>query len=415
MNYTFIKDFHKSRKNKIGASDIPFLVPNPEIQIESLAAYTDSKGIRHACTALDLYNEKLNGKDYEYSFPADMGHYLEGKAIYEFISDNISKDIANEFLYGYTKHQNEQNMQSFRKNKKICINPEPYNNTLFKHNTEASNEYGVAHADILYDPYQIENDDIRNGLKKIKINGLIIDLSSPFIIEAKTARKYTVDARKKNKYKGYDLSLKTWQGLPLKVVFQVLYQMKLYNVDTAYIALIFDTSEKHYWQIKANKKHQNELVTLAHYMKKCIDTKTPPKQLLMNSKDIQKLYPEIKEDFREAINEELADIIKIAKIRKKAAQQENECKKKKEDCDERMSLHLKDTQMIKGIVNDSLQTIAKWQFRSGGKRIVGLTDIKERDDSKNIIRYLKNKDLIKLSKDSIKPTICIKSSELESE
>lgn len=428
MNYKFITDFHKSRQAKIGASDIPKLIPHPEKQTESLSAYTDSKGKRHSETAFDLYDEKINGKKWEYSFPAEMGHVLEGQALYEFIKDNIDKDVAFEFLRGYQMHKMEQETQSHKAGKLICINPEPYNQTPFKHNTETVSSYGVAHADCVYDPggnngmvvpdsfYESRGlDKSMCGGVTIKKNGLTIDLSKPFIIEAKSARSHTVSARKKDKYKGYDLTLKSWQGIPLKVYFQVQYQMILYNIDMAYVSLIFDTSEKYYWQIKANKKHQRDLIQIAEYMKKCIDNKTPPKQLLMNSKDIASLYPEIKEDFREVKNDELAQILKIATIEKKADQQEKMHAKVKKDAQERMSIHLRDTEVLKGIVNGKLKTITKWKKTGGATGIMGLSDIGKREDSKKLLNYIKRNKLTKTGEVNKKPSVVIKLSELEGE
>jgi len=409
MNYSYIKNFEKSRDKKIGASDIAWCIPHPEIQTESLAAYTDEKGQRHHCTALDLYNEKINGKKYFYSFPADMGHYLEGKALFEFISDNISNNIATEFLKGYILHKIE------KKTPLDYINPEPFNTTIFMHNTEAITNYGVAHADCIYKP----NNTFKNPLPDIKLmgnikkNDLIIDFSKPFIIEAKSARLYTVDARKNDKYKGYDLKLKKWQGIPLKVYFQLQYQMALYQIDMSYLSLIFDTSQKYYWQIKANKKHQKELIQIAEYMKQCIDSRTPPKQLLMNSKDIQKLYPEIQDDFRQVSGKELDDILEIAVLEKYASAQEKLWKRKKEDAQERISIHLKDTQKLKGIVDGELKDIAKWRNTGGGNRILGLGDIEEREDNKRIIKYLEKNKLIYETKKGRKPSIIINKDDLD--
>lgn len=414
MNYHYIKDFHKSREARIGASDIPHIIPHPTIQIESLAAYTKD-GKRYPCTALDLYNEKINPSPWEYNFPAEMGHYLEGRALYEFIADNISWTMANDFLKGYQMHKMEQEKQVLdHGHPNLCINPEPYNSTPFKHNTEALVDYGVAHGDCLYVPENSFNNSLPdvNHMGIIKINGLTIDLSKPFLIEAKSARLYTVSARKKDPYKGYDLSLKQWQGIPLKVYFQLQYQMYLYNVDMSYLSLIFDTSEKHYWQIKANKKHQQEIVQLASYMKQCIDSKTPPKQLVMNNKDIQKLYPVIKDDFREVSGDELSELLIIASGMRQAAEQEKNWKKKKEDANERMSIHLKDTDMIKGVVNDTLQTIAKWKKTGGGSGVMGLKDIGEREDGKKLLRYLKKNKLIKDKSTGRSPVVVIKGEEL---
>jgi len=427
MNYHYITDFHKSRESRIGASDISWLIPHPTKQIESLAAYTDIKGKRQACTALDLYNEKIKPSPWEYNFPADMGHRLEGFALYEFIADNISRDIATDFLRGYQMHEMEQNAETYKAGKMVCVNPEPYNNTPFKHNTEALIDYGVAHGDCLYDPrgfnlkkiLGFENENIKKGKKLstynyiIKKNGLTIDLSKPFLIEAKSARRFTVSARKKDQFKGYDLTLKKWQGVPLKVYFQVQYQMWLYKVDVCYLALIYDTSEKHYWQIDANKKHQSEIVQLASYVKQCIDSRTPPKQLVMNSKDIAALYPEIKDDFREVVGAELLELLTISKERHRAADQEKNWKDKKNDCDERMSIHLKDTQEVKGIVDGGLVTIAKWKETKPSLYTMGLGDIKKRDDSKRLLKYLEKNKLIKESAGSKKPSVVIKADELE--
>ena len=413
MDYNYIKDFHKSRQSVIGASDIPKLIPHPENSNESLSAYTDQKGKRQACTALDLYYEKVNGKDYEYSFPADMGHYLEGKALYEFIKDNIDKGIADKFYRGYQLHKLESDTT------KEAVNPEPYNSTPFKHNTEARNNFGVAHADCLYCPIDIyielakENKKL-NGTSPyiIKSNGLTIDLSKPFIIEAKSANLYSAMARKHDQYSGYDLSLKEWQGVPLKHYMQIQYQMALYNVDIAYLSLIFNTSEKHYWQIEANKKHQAELLELAQYMKKCIDTKTPPKKLLMNSKDIKKLYPEIKDDFKTISGQELEEIKEVIKTYNEAKKQENRWKAKKNDAQERLSVHLKDTAMVKGVINGELHDICKWRSTGGGYNVAGIKEIEKRDDGKTIMNYLKRKKLIKEKVTGHVPSVLIKDLEV---
>lgn len=407
MNYHYIANFEKSRKNRIGASDVPWLIPHPIRQIESLAAYTDDKGNRHANTANDLYEMKVNNIKSESGFPAEMGHYLEGRILREFIADNIDSKIADDFFRGYMMHKMDQDAQ------KTAINPEPYNNTPFKHNTEAEAGWGVAHGDIVYHTdYSMTK---KLGLEKdwiIKKNGLIIDLSKPFLIEAKSARYWSA-RRKEDPYNGYDLDLYTWQGIPLRIYFQCQFQMLLYDVDVCYVALLFDTSSKHYWQIQANKKHQDELQQLAMYMKKCIDTKTPPKDLLMNSKDIRALYPEIKEDFKEVKDDELKTIIQTAKKYIEAKEQEKAWKEKKEQYEDTISIHLKDTQLLKGNINGMFLDLAKWKETGGGEYTMSLKDIRSREDAQTIERYLKRKKLIKQSQKNRKPSIMIKEKDLE--
>lgn len=418
INYLFISNFHKSRENRIGASDIPALIPHPIKQVESLAAYTDEKGQRHAMTALDLYNDKIGNIHHASGFPAEMGHWLEGRALYEFISDNIDKTIAKEFLRGYMMHKIEQD------NSTDAINPAPFNNTPFKHNTEVQNEYAVAHADCIYDasdgriinkPLSMGRSGIiqtKESMDIIKSNGMIIDLSKPFLIEAKSARYFSA-RRKDDPYTGYDLDLHEWQGIPLKVYFQVQFQMHLYGVDTCYVVLIFDTSSKHYWQIKANKKHQLELEQLARYMKKCIDEKTPPKELMMNAKDIQALYPDIQEDFRELKGDELSEVLKIAIEEIDASENEKAWKRKKEQAADRLSIHLKDTKILKGNIGGMIVDIAKWKETGGSERTVGLAEIREREDGATVEKYLRRKGLVKKSEESRKPSVTLKRKDIE--
>jgi hypothetical protein len=415
-NYKYITDFHKSRAGRIGASDVPALIPHPIKQVESLAAYTDDKHQRHAMTALDLYNAKINNEYSPSGFQAEIGHWLEGKAIHAFITDNIDNSTAKDFLRGYMMHKIEQD------NSKEAVNPEPYNNTPFKHNTEVQNDYGVAHADCVYDPsFGIDmpkwfleefKGKSNKGEVKIKSNGLIIDLTKPFLIEAKTANYFSA-RRKEDPYTGYDLDLHEWHGVPLKVYMQTQFQMHLYKVDVCYVVLIFNTSSKHYWQIKYNKKHATELEQLAQYMKKCIDEKTPPKNLLMNAKDIQALFPAIQEDFKEIKGDELNTILKIAIDENEASEQEKIWKRKKEQCAEMMAIHLKDTKVLKGNVGGMIVDIARWKETGGSERVMGLGDIGKRDDADTIIKYLKKKKLIKTGEPNLKPDICIKKKDLE--
>lgn len=412
MNWKYIENFEQSRESRIGGSEIIWCIPHPEKQIESLGAYTDEKGVRHACTALDLYDVKINKTKRQSGFPAEMGHFIEVKSIYEFIKDNIDYDVAFEFQRGYNLHKMEQDFLSHKSKKKIYVNPEPYNNTDFKHNTESIIEGSVSHADCIYIPDKFIKDKKESEIK-FKKNGMTFDLSKPFIIEAKSANYHAVQARKKDQYVGYDMELRGFQGLPLKVYFQVQFQMALYKIEMAYVSLIYNTNSKHYWQIKANPKHQAELMQIAQYMKKCIDTKTPPKKLLMNSKDIAKLYPEIKEDFRELKDDELHEVLQIATEYYNAKQQSDIWGKKEKDLRERFSIHLKDTETIKGYVSGSLQTIAKWKYTGGGKRILGLKKITEREDGKKLLKYFERNKLIQESEKNKIPDVVIRAGELE--
>lgn len=421
-NYKYITDFHKSRQSLVGASDIPCLIPNPNNSTESLASFTKD-GKRIVKTAQDLYNEKVNGKDYDYSFAADMGHFLEPKVLYEFIKDNIDKDVANEFYRGYQLHSLETELQSQKAGKKVCVNPVPFNTTPFRHNTEVVNDFGVAHADCVFDPKEMNVKILqknmatanKDGSILYKKNNITIDLSKPFLIEAKSANYFSANARKHDQYKGYDLSLKEWQGIPLSHYLQIQYQLLLYNIDVSYLALIYNTNEKRYWTIKSNKKHQQELQQIAEYMKKCIDTKTPPKQLAMNQKDIVKLYPTIEDDFVEITGEQLHHVIDSAKKYYAAKKQVKVWQAKEQEHKESMAIHLKDVKVAKGIVNGVMVDLCRYKITKSSQRLCGLKAINERDEkeAKRIMNYLKRKKLINKSDESRSAQICIKEKDLE--
>ena len=65
INYQYITDFYKSRGSRIGASDVPALIPHPDRPSESLAGYGQ--------TAVTLYEEKVGLRKREPAgFAAEM-------------------------------------------------------------------------------------------------------------------------------------------------------------------------------------------------------------------------------------------------------------------------------------------------------------------------------------------------------
>ncbi|PKL40807.1 MAG: hypothetical protein CVV44_04145 [Spirochaetae bacterium HGW-Spirochaetae-1] len=422
INLQYITDFYKSRGGRIGASDVPALIPHPDRPNESLAGYGQ--------TAITLYEEKVGLRQREPAgFAAEMGHFLEPKALSEFIRDfggpvfdgfgivgaDVQKDgvqfsssIADQFFRGFMLCELD------RVGKKT-LDCRPFNTTPFRHHTEALTEFGVAHADCVYDasPFlqHVVEMEKKEGLWQYKAHGLTVDFSKPFLIEAKSARYWTVKARSRDRFAGYDLDLKEWQGIPLKHYFQLQYQMALYDVDVAYLSLIFDTSEKRYWKIKANKKHQAELLELASLMHRAIKLKQPPRELAMNAADIRKLYPEIQEDFTELTGDELTRAVDLSKAYRKADDQEKAWKRKKDDALDAVSILMKDQREIKGLITgpdgvQELKTIARWKSTGGGERIMGLKDMVEADPA--AVKYLRRKKLIKKAESNDKPDIKLK-------
>lgn len=383
MQLQYITDFHKSREARIGASDIPALIPHPLRPSESLAGYGQ--------TAITLWEEKIGARIRPVAgFSAEMGHYIEPKAIREFIRD-VSTDapemdgdkIARAFYRGYMLYELESEQAGWG-----APDGRTYNNTAFHHHTEALSPFGVAHADTVYMP--------ESNARKVKTAyDFTVDFTKPFLIEAKSAQ-YWAARRREDPFSGYDTGLKEWQGIPLKHYMQIQYQLALYNIDTAYLSLIYNTSEKHYWQIKANRKHQNELIELAEKMKWHIDKKKPPRELAMNADDIRKLYPEIKEDFCEISGDELQKAIEITSVYRKASEQEKQWKARREDAENAMAVLLKDNREITGRIGDKVETIARWKPTGGGEYAASLKDVTQ--GNPNAIKYLRKHGLIKEKK-----------------
>ena len=208
----YITDFHKSREARIGASDIPTLIPHPLRPSESLAGYGQ--------TAITLWEEKTGQRQRTPSgFAADMGHYIEPKAIREFIRDVASGEpemsggrVAMEFFRGFMMYELEA-----ERRRPDAQTGRAFNHTAFKHHTEAVTPFGVAHADCVYIP--------EGNARKVKTPyDFTVDFTKPFIIEAKSAQ-YWAARRNDDPYSGYDTSLKEWQGIPLKHYLQIQYHL----------------------------------------------------------------------------------------------------------------------------------------------------------------------------------------------
>ena len=87
-------------------------------------------------------------------------------------------------------------------------------------------------------------------------------------------------------------------------------------------------------------------------------------------------------------------------------------KQKKQDALESLSIHLKDTEKLKGMINGELVDLCKWQTRKGSERIKGLTDIKKLDNKDEILDYLHKHELIYKTEGSKSPSIIIKDLEV---
>jgi len=360
----YIKNFTKSREKKIGASEIPILIKHPE-RYESLAGYGQ--------TPITLWQIKTGlKKKEEAGYEAHIGNILEPLVLYEFIAKNDSEAIAKKTLQGYMACE-------FDKHKDGYKTAAQTQHTKYLHHTEAANDFAVAHADCIKEEKKYFT-----------------------IIEAKTA-KYWSAKRRDDLYSGYDFSIEGHQGIPLRNYFQIQFQAAIYQeeyqkkIDDAWLVLLCDTSTYGQWHIRIDRRVQERLLELAHYMHKCIVKNIPPKEFAMNKTDIAILYPKLDEDFTVVSGDKLQFALKIAKEYTEAERQIKAWKQKKEDAENAMSVILKNSKVLKGIVDSEIVDIAAWQERSGSERIKGLSEIK---NNKRLYNYFVKNGLIYKSESS---------------
>jgi len=382
------KDFYKERSKRIGASDIPCLIPNPELPHETLASYTKD-GKRIIRTPLMLWEEKTGRrKRDEAGLPAQIGHFLENKILEIFLSLIVGEKESLEIIK--KKIWYEMNREKLK-----TID---FQHENFKHNVQIYRDGMIAHPDMIYIPTE-------NHIKDIPCyaEGIKIDLTKPFGIEAKSASFFSARRPKESLVKGYDVTLKSWKGIPLSHYMQIQYQMLLFDTDVTYLPLISNTNKFNIWEIKANKKHQDKILEIVQRMVWHIENDETPKEMIMNANDINLLYPIKKKDNMTLISgPERDQAIEIAKKYNQAKYQKKRWEQIEKECKDSMGIILKDNNEIR----DSEQLIAKWMHRSGYEKVTKLSDIKKHDLT--TYRYLKRKGYIKKTESSQTVDICYK-------
>lgn len=373
--YWFITgDFLKDRSRRIGASDIPALIPNPERPTESLAGY--------GRTPVTVWQEKTGRRERDPAgLPAEMGHYLEEKAVELFIRAFVPGKTAN-------AHSRDRQAYEFTENGNAAM----FQNTAFRHHVQFHAHGMICHPDCVYDP------DVAFIGKPATAHGIKIKFEKPFIVEAKSANYWAAKRPEGSVVTGYDTNLRTWQGIPLKHYMQIQFQLALLEIDVAYLALIHNTSNFDVWEIRANPQHQGRLIDLAGTMVQRIDSDTPPADLAMNAQDIMDLYPTLGDDFVIVTGPEREAAVDIAKKYRHAEDQEKRWKAHKEDAKDAMAVMLKDRPEIR----DGEGIIGKWATTSGHEAVTALSKIKEDPVT---YRYLKRKGLLYTTKDSRKVKI----------
>lgn len=238
--YTKIKDFHGERAKGVGSSDLP-----------TLAGLTRQYG----STTLKLWEQKT-GKTAPWNGNARTawGNKLEGMVLREFIANRYGEDMAHDFYRNRVRGNSSG---------------------PFKINTEARHperKYCLAHAD------------------------LVVDMDGPvtageqYIVEAKTTGMMAGKRREGQVFTGYDPDDLTAQGIPDSVFLQVQWQMYVYGVDTAWVAVLIDTADyREYGPIKADARVQEKCLALAERFWQLVETDTQPAPETWD--DVVSLFP----------------------------------------------------------------------------------------------------------------------------
>lgn len=362
--------FHEARAGRIGASDIPAILPDPERPTQSLSGY--------GRTAITVYHEKRGELEREPAgLPAEMGHYLENKSSELFIRRFWGVDDALRFRA--RKEQFESRPDAH------AIN---YQSPPWHHSTAYHYDGMIVHPDVVYDPatdlcFLDENSEKIKGVTK---EGVKFNWYEPALIECKSARMMATKRPHDSFVRGYDFKLTGWQGIPLKHYVQIQYQLALMQVKTAYLALIYDTSGFQVWKVDANKKWQNRIIDITGRMIKHIKTGKPPRELAMNAADVKDIYPRLDHDYCTVIGENEERAKEACLSYQKAANQEKKWKAVKQDAQDAAAVLLRDSQELRA----GSESLFQWQEKRGSERLIKLNA--DKGDKSAWLVWLKKND-----------------------
>lgn len=379
-NFWFIEgDFLKHRSTRIGASDIPKLLPNPAKPTESLAGYEQ--------TPITLWQEKTGRKKRDSTgLAASMGHWVEPKIIHEFARGVFGDDYADEYL---AERMRFEVLKMTDENRRAVRYQEP----PLLHNVQWYNNDLICHPDGIYIPPE---DDIERGIADAF--GLKIDLDNPFLLEAKNASFFSAFRRDDDIINGYDAEKQGAQGIPLKHLAQIQFQLACFDVDVCYLALIYDSNKFGVWEVKRDRKTGDRLIDIAGKMAWHIKHDKEPYEFIMNAQDVIDLYGEAKEDFKMLSGSEAENAIMYAKKAKEASEQEKIWKQKGKDAKDALAVVAKDYKYLKTVLDGEAVDIAQWVVRQGGERITALSEIEK--TKPEIAQLLRENGLVEMSENS---------------
>ncbi|MBE3065159.1 MAG: hypothetical protein IMZ69_09105 [Spirochaetes bacterium] len=376
------RDVTQHRDTRIGASEIACLIPNPEKPTESLAGYDR--------TAVTVFNEKTGrAKREPAGLAAEMGHYLEPKATELFMRDLFGEDTAAEWFIRRMQYEVLSRKFSGAPHGATKPRAETYQVEPVKHSIEFYTDDFIVHPDGIYIPGTLQHR--LGGLLPpltMPAHGLTFDLARPFLVEAKSARFWSALRPPESMVTGYNMELRTWQGIPLKHYVQIQFQLALLEVDICYLPLLFDTSEFQVWEIHEDRKVQNQIIDLAGRMAWHVKHDQAPRELAMNAADVIALYPDVHGDFVYVSGEEAAAVREASAAYHKAGKQERLWTARKKEAQDTLAVHLKDRKELR----DEAGVLARWTEKAGSDRVKALSKIEAEDPV--TYRYLQRKGLI---------------------
>jgi len=240
-DFKFIPDndhFQKIRLNTIGASDIPIIL-----------------GLIKNKTPFDLWQEKTGRVEpWQGNAATELGHKHELTILSRYIEEVKDKDTAWLFERDYIINKFERH-QGYKPSTQFY----PYTEFI--------------HPDL---PFAIAHPDC-------------IDTEHDTNIESKSGNRYANIRR--NNLDGYDAD--DPQGYPLKVYFQIQWQMLCSGIKETVLRALIDTNTELSYNIQANKKIQEKLIEISsRFMFHVKQNKAP---LPTSFSDIKKMFPDVKE------------------------------------------------------------------------------------------------------------------------
>lgn len=394
--YWYIENnFLEAREGRIGASDLSALIPNPDKPSESLAGYGQ--------TAVTLWQQKTGRAEREPAgIAAEMGHWNEIKAIELFIRGipEIGPSMAREYVESRLRYEcavlSDPNRRASR-----------YQPTPFKHNTQWYNDQFIVHPDGIWDDADAEQRfgfDVHPTLTTA--HGLTIDLSTPFLIEAKTASYWSAKRRPEKPHSGFDFDLKTWQGIPLKYYVQIQFQLAMMDVETCYLPLLSDSATFNVWEVKRDRKIGDDLIDLAGRFMWYVKNDTMPKEMAINIDDICAMYPTTTDDFQTVTGEEAETVIELARKAKDAKAQGKMWDDRAADAISALAVHLKDAKELRVLLDGEEKRVVSWTERDGSEYVASLAEVEK--VSAIAAMQLRQLGLVKQKKGSKSVNVCWK-------